>query len=220
MAYNEHDFLQLAGIQHFCFCRRQWALIHIENLWADNYLTTDGNIVHERVHDNDIKETRGDTIITRGINVFSRTLGISGQCDVIEFNKHENGISLNGHEDLWVPFPIEYKRGSPKISRADELQLCTQAICIEEMFCCDITQGALYYNEIRRRVAVDFTSELRKEVKDLVAEMHELYSKRYTPKCKYTNACKACSMSVHCVPKLSKVRSVAEYIKEAMEESL
>ncbi len=218
MEYNEEDYLMLSGLQHFRFCRRQWALIHIEKQWEENYRTIDGKIVHENAHDQSFTESRGDIIITRGVNVFSRTLGVSGQCDVLEYHRNENGIPLDGKEGNWCPYPVEYKRGAPRDDTGDVLQLCGQAMCLEEMLCCDISKGALYYNEIRRRVPVEFTEELRREVKRLILEMHDLYKKQYTPKVKPTKSCNACSMKELCIPKLSRVKSVSAYIHDAKEE--
>ena len=133
MVYNEDDFIQLSGLQHFKFCRRQWALIHIENQWAENFRTTDGAILHANAHNGDLTESRGDLLITRDMRVFSRTLGVSGACDVLEFHRGGTGIPLAGREGLWQPFPVEYKRGRPKEHDADALQLCGQAMCLEEM---------------------------------------------------------------------------------------
>ena len=145
MDYQDEDFLQLSGIQHFAFCRRQWALIHIENMWVENYRTTDGAILHEKAHDPQGSESRGDLLILRGIHIPSARLGITGQCDVVEFRRSQDGIRLNGREGLWKPFPVEYKRGEPKDNTCDSLQLCAQAMCLEEMLCCPIPQGALFY---------------------------------------------------------------------------
>ena len=110
MIYQDEDFLQLSGLQHFKFCRRQWALIHVEKQWAENYHTTDGAIMHENAHDGSFTESRGDLVITRDMRVFSRTLGVSGACDVLEFRRGETGIPLKGREGLWQPYPVEYKR--------------------------------------------------------------------------------------------------------------
>ena len=162
MAYNEEDFLQLSGLQHFRFCRRQWALIHIEHQWAENYRTIDGAILHENAHDADLQERRGDRFITRGVSVYSAELGVSGQCDVLEYYRGSVGIPLFGKEGLWQPYPVEYKRGRPREDTGDTLQLCAQAMCLESMLCCDIPEGALYYGEIRRRERVSFTLELRR----------------------------------------------------------
>ena len=151
MDYKEEDFLQLSGLQHFKFCRRRWALIHIENQWAENYRTIDGSILHQNAHDSQFRESRGDRVIIRGVSIHSSLLGVSGQCDVLEYHREDTGIPLAGKEGLWQPYPVEYKRGSPREDTGDALQLCGQAMCLEEMLCCDIPEGALYYGEIRRR---------------------------------------------------------------------
>lgn len=217
MIYREEDFLQLSGLQHFKFCRRQWGLIHIEQQWAENYRTTDGAILHENAHDGNFSESRGDLLITRDMRVFSPTLGVSGACDVLEFHRGDSGIPLNGREGLWQPFPVEYKRGRPKEHTADALQLCGQAMCLEEMLCCDIPCGALYYGEIRRRQPVVFTEELRQEVQSLLQDMHALYRRGHTPMVKPGKGCNACSLKEICLPKLMKRKSVAEYLHREME---
>ena len=219
MAYNEEDFLQLSGLQHFRFCRRRWALIHIEHQWAENYRTIDGAILHENAHDTDLQERRGDRFITRGVSVYSAELGVSGQCDVLEYHRSQNGIPLPGREGLWVPYPVEYKRGEPKEGNADALQLCAQAMCLEAMLCCEIPEGALYYGQTRRRERISFTEELRTQVKDLLAQMHELSQRGHTPRVKPTKACNACSLKEMCLPRLLKNRSVSAYLKAAMEET-
>ena len=220
MIYGEEDFLQLSGLQHFKFCRRQWALIHIENQWAENFRTTDGAILHENAHNGDFTESRGNLIITRDMRIFSRTLGVSGACDVLEFHRGENGIPLKGKKGLWQPYPVEYKRGRPKETSMDALQLCGQAMCLEEMLCCDIPKGALYFGEIRRRVEVEFTEELRQEVRDCLTEMHELYRRGHTPKVKPTKPCNACSLKEVCLPKLMRTTSVKTYLQKSLEEPL
>ncbi|MBR0281083.1 MAG: CRISPR-associated protein Cas4 [Oscillibacter sp.] len=219
MEYDESDFLQLSGIQHFAFCRRQWALIHVEKQWEENLRTTEGAILHERAHDNTLRETRGDTVTVRGVNIRSVTLGVSGQCDVVEYRRSAKGVPVAGLDGLWLPYPVEYKRGEPKANNADRLQLCGQAMCLEEMLCCEIAQGALFYGETRRREIVDFTDALRKEVRDDLAEMRRLYEKGWTPKVKPTKACNACSLKPLCLPRLMKTRSVSAYLSAAMEES-
>ncbi len=219
MNYAEEDFLQLSGLQHFKFCRRQWALIHIEQQWAENFRTTDGSLMHQNAHDAGFRESRGDLFITRGVSVFSPTLGGSGQCDVLEYRQGSVGIPIRGKEGLWQPYPVEYKRGSPREDTGDTLQLCGQALCLEEMLCCDIPEGALYYGEIRRRVPVQFTEALRSQVQELLAQMRDLYRRGHTPKVKPSKSCNACSLRDLCLPKLMKSRSVAAYLKDAMEES-
>ncbi len=213
----EEDWLLLSGLQHFAFCRRQWALIHIENQWAENFRTVDGHLMHERVHDQEFRESRGDRLTVRGLAIHSAQLGISGQCDAVEFHRDPDGISLRDREGLWQPYPVEYKRGKPKEDNADELQLCAQAMCLEEMLCCTVPEGALYYGEPRRRTVVLFTPELRQQVRDSLTEMHQLYQRRYTPKVKPSKACNACSLKDLCLPKLMSHKKVADYLSAAME---
>lgn len=220
MAFDEEDWLQLSGLQHFVFCRRQWALIHIENQWAENYRTVDGRLMHERVHDRELRESRGDRLIVRGLAIHSAELGISGQCDAVEFYRHPDGVPLQGREGRWLPYPVEYKRGKPKEYNADELQLCAQAVCLEEMLCCAVPEGALYYGEPRRQTVVPFTPELRGQVRDYLAEMHELFRKSHTPRVRPTKACNACSLKDICLPKLMRRKEVADYLSAAMEGPL
>ena len=217
MEYDEEDFLQLSGLQHFKFCCRQWALIHIENQWAENYRTADGRILHENAHNSEFSEQRGDRLITRDMRVFSATLGVSGACDILEFHRGSTGIPLKGKTGLWQPYPVEYKRGKPKQDTEDALQLCGQAMCLEEMLCCEIPVGALYYGEIRRRTEVLFTPDLRLEVQKLLTEMHALYDRGHTPKVKTTKACNACSLKELCLPKLMRSKSVETYLHRTME---
>ncbi|MEG1274631.1 MAG: CRISPR-associated protein Cas4 [Ruthenibacterium sp.] len=216
--YNEEDFLQLSGLQHFKFCRRQWALIHIEHQWAENFRTVDGALLHKNAHDKSLSESRGDLLITRGMNVFSAELGVSGECDVLEFHRGAQGVPLKGHEGLWQPYPIEYKRGTFNERSGDSLQLCGQAMCLEAMLCCDIPEGALYFGETHRRVVVAFTQELRQTVRDSLSEMHRLYQRGDTPKVKPTRSCEACSLKDLCLPRLMRTESVAAYLAKAMED--
>lgn len=192
--YREEDYLMLSGLQHFAYCRRQWALIHIEQQWAENERTVDGQIFHSVAHDKARIEKRGELLITRGLPVKSAKLGMSGICDVVEFHKSEEGVSLASYEGLWQPYPVEYKKGLPKLNEADEMQLCGQAICLEEMLLCRIPGGSLFYGENRRRETVEFTEELRGKVYDMAKEMHVLWDKGYTPRVKPQKGCNACSL--------------------------
>lgn len=161
--YEENEFLQLSGIQHFAFCRRQWALAYIEMQWQENVRTVEGRLLHEKAHDTTSREKRGDLLISRGMPIHSRTLGISGECDVVEFHREEDGITLQGYEGTYKVVPVEYKKGKPKQGNADILQLTAQAMCLEEMLCCDIPFGYLYYGEIRRREKIDFRKKFEKK---------------------------------------------------------
>lgn len=213
MEFREEEFLQLSGIQHFLFCRRQWALIHIEHQWKENVRTVEGELLHEKVHDPEFHEKRKNILKIGALRIHSRNLGISGECDLVEFYKDENGVSIQLQEGLWTPYPVEYKRGHSKINDADRAQLCAQSMCMEEMFCCNIQKGALYYSETRHREEVEFTEALREVVKNAVSEMHNLYVKGYTPKVKISKSCKACSLSEYCMDCLDVKVPVEDYMR-------
>lgn len=218
MEYREEEYLMLSGIQHFAFCKRQWALIHIEQQWQENEYTISGELLHKNAHDAGFNEKRKDVIISRAIPVFSRTMGVSGECDVVEFHKTEDGIIVHGHKGLYRIVPVEYKKGSPKSTHTDILQLTAQAMCLEEMLSAEIKEGYIFYGETRRREPVVFEEELRGEVKACFKEMHQLYDKRYTPKVKWSKSCNACSLKDICMPKLGKTASVRDYIRRIISE--
>ena len=218
MEYAEDDYLMISGIQHFKFCRRQWALIHVEQQWEDNAHTVVGELMHKKVHDPYLTEKRKEVIIARAMRVSSRELGISGECVAVEFHKCEDGIKLHGHRGLYSVYPIEYKKGKPKLTEEDKLQLTAQVLCLEEMFSTQIPEGAIFYGETRRREPVEITKELREEVRDVFREMHGYYSRRYTPRVKYSKSCNACSLKEICLPKLGKTGSVKSYIQRMLEE--
>lgn len=218
MEYAEDDYLMISGIQHFKFCRRQWALIHIEQQWEENVHTVVGELMHKKAHDPYLSEKRKNLLVVRGLPVSSRELGISGECDVVEFHQCEEGIKLHGHRGLYSVYPVEYKKGKPKLTKEDQLQLTAQALCLEEMFSAEVPEGAVFYGETRRRESVKITEDLRQEVRELLAEMHGYYNRNYTPKVKYSKACNACSLKEICLPKLGKTRSVKGYIDEMLKE--
>ena len=213
------DLLALSGIQHFLFCRRQWALIHIEKQWKDNYLTIEGNLLHEKVDDPFFTESRSGVIISRSVPIRSNALGIIGVCDMVEFEPSPEGIPLPGREGLFQPVPVEYKRGEAKEGTFDEAQLCAQAMCLEEMLSTTIDMGYIYYGKTRRRIAVSFTEELRQTVKQAATEMQQHYQRHYTPKVKPKKACKSCSMLDLCLPYVQNAsQSVEDYIKNHIQE--
>lgn len=215
--YREDEYLLLSGIQHFVFCRRQWALIHIEQQWSENFRTADGRVMHEKVHDPALREKRGKLIITRAMKISSSRLGLSGECDAVEFRQDKNGVQIFGIDGQYSITPVEYKRGEPKEDECDILQLTAQAMCLEDMLCCKIPFGYLYYGEIRRRVKVDFDDELRRKTEDIIAEMHDFFNRRYTPKVKRRKACNACSLKEICLPVICG-KSASEYISKMLDE--
>ena len=173
--------------------------------------------MHKKAHDEGSFEKRGDLLIVRGLRISSRELGLSGQCDVVEFHRDDEGVKLFGYEGKWTPVPVEYKHGAPKEDNADELQLCAQAICLEEMFQIRIPDGYLFYGENRRRSHVEFTKDLREAVKKAAREMHDLFQKGYTPNVKPTKKCRACSLEDLCLPKLQKTVKVRTYIEQRIK---
>ncbi|MBL4951673.1 CRISPR-associated protein Cas4 [Neobacillus sp. YIM B02564] len=214
MDYNDEDsYLMLSGIQHFQFCKRQWALIHIEQQWVENVRTIEGQYLHQKADQPFIREKRGEKLIVRAMPIKSNELKITGVCDVVEFIQDSNGVEIEGAEGKYIAFPIEYKRGKPKMDDADILQLTAQAMCLEEMLLCEINKGYMFYNEIKRRVEVSLTADLKNKVRVIVAEMQDYYYRRHTPKVKTGAFCKNCSLQHICLPELMKKRSVKSYIE-------
>lgn len=217
MEYAEEDYIRLSGIQHFIFCRRQWGLIYVEQAWEENLLTAEGRLMHDRAHDPFLKEKRKNVIISRAMPVMSKRMGVSGECDVVEFVKAEDGISLNGREGKYKVCPVEYKRGSPKTEDSDRLQLAAQAMCLEEMLLCHIDEGALFYGETKRRERIEITDDLRDRVEKAFREMHdELRLGRIAAPVSDAR-CGACSLKDVCMPKLTKM-SASEYIRKNVED--
>lgn len=217
--YHADELLALSGIQHFAFCRRQWALIHVERQWEDNALTAEGKLLHQRTDDPFLAEVRGGVVIARSMPVASYRLGLYGVCDVVEFTPSPDGVTVHGRQGAYLPTPVEYKRGKEKADDCDQVQLCAQALCLEEMLCVGIPRGYLYYGQTRRRVEVAITEELRERVRQMAAEMHAYFSRGYTPKVKTSRACKSCSLANVCLPALQeKTLSVTQYIQMHIDD--
>lgn len=212
--YTEDEFLQLSGIQHFSFCRRQWALIHVEQQWEENILTAEGRVEHCRVHDSGITDKRNGKLTIRGLKIHSHELGISGECDAVEFSPTKDGITLYGKIGQWLVTPIEYKHGNIKISDCDRLQVTIQAMCLEEMFSCSIERAYIFYFESRRREEVNLSHDLREAAEEMLREMHAYMKRKYTPKVKPGKKCNNCSLKNICLPELqqNEQKSVTGYI--------
>ena len=214
--FDEDDLLPLSGLQHLVFCERQWALIHLEQIWSENRLTAEGRQLHDRAHQAG-SESRPGLRIARGLRLHSLRLGLAGEADVVEFRAAPTGAQLPGEAGLWQPFPVEYKRGRPKRDHSDEVQLCAQALCLEEMFDVAVPAGALYYGAPRRRQDVPFSALLRAETESLAARMHALYGARATPRATYAPKCEKCSLLAVCMPKtLTGVNVVQRYLAGAI----
>ncbi len=217
--YSPEELLPLSGIQHFLFCRRQWALIYIEQLWQENVLTVEGKLLHQRVDDPFFTEVRNDLIVSRSVPVASYRLGLSGLCDVVEFTRSPHGVQLKGREGLYLPAPVEYKRGRPKKDPIDEAQLCAQAMCLEEMLLVEIPRGWMYYGQTRHRLEVDFTPELRSLVSEAAAEMHAYFQRGYTPRVKPFKGCRSCSLAAVCLPQLQgDTPTASQYIRQQLDQ--
>ena len=204
---SEDEFIPLSALQHFVYCPRQCALIHSERQWAENALTAEGRLLHERVDDGGATR-RGEVTTSRSVAIRSTRLGLSGIADVVETR------------DGGVPYPVEYKRGRPKTHRADEVQLCAQAICLEEMLGVDIPEGALYYGKNRRRQVVAFDTALRRYTEDIADQTHTLLRSRRTPPAEYDpRKCGRCSLQDICRPRQPKAaRGVANWLAQAIAE--
>jgi len=216
--YTQDDLLPLSALQHLMFCERQCALIHIEQLWNENRLTAEGRIMHERVHEAD-RESRGDVRIEYGMPLRSLRLGLIAKADVVEFHRPSERMPA-GAEGRWQPFPVEYKRGKPKADNCDKVQLCAQALCLEEMLKVDIPCGALFYGRRRHREDVDFDLALRQETEGAAKRVHDLISAGQTPPPSYSPKCKSCSLFDTCLPKtFEKGRSVKQYLSRVVQLS-
>lgn len=213
--YNEDDYLMLSGIQHYYFCKRQWALIHIEQQWAENQSTMEGNYLHEKADMPFLKEKRRGFLMSRAVPVSSKRLGLSGVIDVIEFQKSDHGIKLNRHKGTWFPEIIEYKRGKEKPDERDIVQLCAQVICLEEKWDIKIDKSYLYYFQTNKRIEVSITDALRNKVIEISKDMHRLYHQQKIPPAEFFKNCQLCSLYDICMPRITKRKaSVEHYLYE------
>jgi CRISPR-associated exonuclease Cas4 len=204
--FTEDQLLPLSALQHWLYCPRQCGLIHLEQVWAENKFTAEGQVLHHKAHEGP-DESKAGVRITRSLPVRSFNLGISGECDIVEF--HADGRVV----------PVEYKRGKPKSHRADELQLCAQAMCLEEMLGVKISSACLFYGENRRRTAVEFDETLRRLVSETAASLHSMIVSRQTPLAEYeARRCDACSLIELCQPKAMRFkRGVQAWFSAALK---
>ena len=247
-ARDDDTLLPLSALQHFAYCERQCALIHLEGLWADNRLTVEGNRLHRRVHDRPEFECRAGIRVARSVRLRSVRLGLSGVADLVEFhpidatpdpathvgnpvapqhhpcNKaapRDAGAVLPGVPGRWRPFPVEYKRGRPKRGRCDEVQLCAQAMCLEEMLGAAVPAGALFYGRTRRRLDVTFDPGLRRATDEAAEAVRRLVESRITPPAEAGPKCRNCSMKDLCLPKVAgRGRSAAAFFDRAIARAL
>lgn len=215
--YEEEDLLPLSALQHLVFCERQCALIHVEGQWADNPLTVEGSALHQRV-DSGVAESRGDLRLVRSLPLRSLRLGLSGKADAVELHRaKQRGAIVPGLPGRWNPVPVEYKRGRPKRDSSDAVQLCAQALCLEEMLRVAIPAGALFYGKTRRRLDVALDSTLRDLTERSCRRLHELVASGRTPAAVRQPKCRRCSLLERCRPGEHR-RSVERYLRRVVEE--
>lgn len=210
---DQGDYLLLSGIQHFYFCKRQWALIHLEQRWQENESTSLGKILHEKADQPYIKEARRDYFISRSLPVSSSRLRLTGLCDIVEFHKSENGIELSGKKGRWQPNVVEYKKGKAKKDKRDRVQLIAQVMALEEEFKTVLEFGYLYYFQTKEKKQIGIKDADRQEVTALAQEMHKMYQSREIPPAEYYKNCTLCSLYDLCMPRnTKKKRDIERYL--------
>jgi CRISPR-associated exonuclease Cas4 len=221
--YTEEELLPLSGLQHLAFCERRWALIHLEQQWEENLFTAEGKLLHEKAHSAEI-ESRPDALIRRTLPLRSFRLGITGQADIVEFlpcQAEEPGVPMPRRKGRWKPYPVEYKRTRDQHgSNAYRIQLCAQALCLEEMLSVPVPAGAVFDGKAKRRDAVIFDDPLRQEVERLAARMHRILDSGRTPLAVYAKKCEGCSMKPVCLPSVVESASASRYLARAIDANL
>lgn len=221
MSYSEEDMLMLSGIQHYVFCPRQWALIHLEQQWKGNVLTIEGMLLHQQVDNPAYRAKKGDKITLRRVALASQTLGLTGFSDAIELQPvetSEDAILHPSYPGYWKPIPIEYKRGKSKPNRCDEVQVAAQAICLEEVYGIHIPKGMIFYHEEKGREEVVIDDELRRFTQQCANDMHQIYRSGTTPPAVYSTHCSRCSLYDLCIPLLSSKQDVKDYLTQSLYE--
>ena len=211
----------LSGIQHFMFCPRQWALIHIDQQWEENRLTVEGQLLHTNVDNPSYRQKNGDIITLRSVSIASEKLGLYGVTDAVELHlvvDGQDGIQHKLYPGIWKPFPIEYKRGKPKRTSIDEVQLAAQVMCLEEMYGIHIDYGALYYGETRHRELIHINKTLRNLTIERAEEMHRVFFSGIIPRADKGKHCRNCSLVDVCMPNMESCSKVNTYLKKNLYE--
>lgn len=214
---DEEYLVPLSSLQHWVYCPRQCGLIHLEQCWTENLFTAEGRNLHDKVHDAET-ESRGDLILVRGLRLVSRALGVVGQADLVEFHRSDNGCKLPGRSAKWQPFPVEFKRGKEKPDLSDDIQLCGQAACLEEMLEISINSGAIYYGRPRKRKQVELTATLRAHLQEAIDGVRILLQNKQVPVAEYSSKkCNSCSLVESCLPRVvSQRKSVEHYLEKTI----
>jgi CRISPR-associated exonuclease Cas4 len=202
--FDEEELLPISALQHFVFCPRRCALVHIEQVWTENRFTVEGDLLHERV-DELGRESRSSLIVSHGLGIRSLRFGLTGKVDVVEFRldgEDRDGCKLAGKTGNWIPYPIEYKRGTARRGFGDDVQICAQALCLEEMLECPVPAGSIYYASTRKRRQIAFDDQLRAATTAAIAGARALIAAGVTPPPEYGKKCDTCSLFDLCQPKL------------------
>ncbi len=221
--YTEEEMLMLSGIQHFMFCPRQWALIHLEQTWKENKLTTEGHILHKNVDNPFYRQKNGDVITLRSIHIASKELGLYGITDAVELissDSSQDAITNNKYKGFWKPFPVEYKRGRPKHNETDKVQLTAQAMCLEEMYGIHIPYGALYYNEIKHRETIAISDAIRHTTILCAQQMHKIFKSGMIPAAHKAPHCRNCSLKDICMPEINDCVQIKTYLNKLLYEDI
>lgn len=220
--FAEEDFLQLSALQHYSFCKRQWGLIHLEQVWSENILTAEGTQLHQRAHSPQSTALPNGGFVERDMRIRSQILGLSGSTDVVEFLAMPDGFPVVGRAGRYRIHPVEYKHGASKTIQCDRIQLCAQAICLEEMLGCTISDGDLYYGQTKRREQVLFDCALRADTAALCEQIHAAMEKGEVPPAEKGQKCRGCSLFNDCMPKMdaARVRHYWESVWAELEKSV
>ncbi len=226
--YSDDDMIMISALQHYAFCPRQCALIHLEQVWSENYLTASGQALHSHVDANN-HETRRDIHKATSVRLASGKYGICGITDMLEYHKQDsnkneygevNAVKLKGLFDYWRPFPVEYKHGKPKEHDADRIQLCAQALCLEEMLSVTIREGALFYAKTRRREDVVFDNDLREKTISIINSIRLMIENRITPAPEFDSKCNSCSLIAECKPSIVRKGCVKEWLNKEITKAI
>ena len=215
--FSDEDLLSISGLRQLAFCERRWVLVHMEMEWNENALTIEGKHMHEFIHEQGTNISSGMRM-TRGLHLRSLILGLYGVADLVEFHDQDEGTQLPGLTGCWVPYPVEYKRGRKRYDSADEVQLCAQALCLEEMLGVTVPKGAVYYGQPRRRMEIDISQDLREEVERLCSRARELYISGHSPHPRFGKHCSNCSLENICMPGIINGDKSSKYVAKLLKE--
>ncbi len=220
--YAEDEYIPLSALQHYIFCPRQCGLIHLEQTWGENRLTAEGELLHQRVHQEGVA-SRGGVLSERSVRLSSAGHGICGIADSVEYiaakeSEKPFAVQLGRVSGWWRVYPVEYKHGRKKADMSDAVQLCAQAFCLESMHEVQIADGAIFYGKSQSRVPVEFTAALRNETARVIREVRALFADKLLPPAEYGAKCRNCSLSESCMPEIISSPKASTYVAGCLAE--